>query len=386
MAITKTSNPRNPWQVDYRDGGKRYRRSFPTKREAERFDSERKAGKRIFISSRSHEKITVKRVHASWWEHVLQEGGRDRAPLAPHTATAWAYICRAYVLPQWGDTQLSSLNYEAIRAWTATMASVRDPEALAGTSTRYESLRLFRKILNHAVLVGFLEENPCLNRLGKVDYWPKSQPAEKSVLSASQITTLADALGQRHAPSQALALFMGTSGPRPSEAVAVTPADFKQRNGQSLVTISKTVQPKGKLGPTKSRKSRTIPVTDKVMELIDLNGDRNAPVFPGVHGGFLNLIWWRKHVFNPSMDKVLENHAEQSRRTGHAYPNGAGQFPRITPHGLRHSAITNALNAGVPIEVVQAMAGHASLTTTLDIYNHLTDQDMVDAATILNRV
>lgn len=45
------------------------------------------------------------------------------------------------------------------------------------------------------------------------------------------------------------------------------------------------------------------------------------------------------------------------------------------PHWMRHSAATRMLRDGVPVEVVSALLGHASVTTTLQIYGHLTAED-----------
>lgn len=49
--------------------------------------------------------------------------------------------------------------------------------------------------------------------------------------------------------------------------------------------------------------------------------------------------------------------------------------PRTTPHGLRHSFISNSLSKGVPLSVVQKYVGHTSCRTTLDIYTHLKERD-----------
>jgi len=45
------------------------------------------------------------------------------------------------------------------------------------------------------------------------------------------------------------------------------------------------------------------------------------------------------------------------------------------PHWLRHSAATRMLRDGVPVEVVSTLLGHASVSTTLSIYGHLTAED-----------
>jgi len=44
---------------------------------------------------------------------------------------------------------------------------------------------------------------------------------------------------------------------------------------------------------------------------------------------------------------------------------GAAAIPRhISPHSLRHAAITNALDAGVPLRDAQILARHAAPRTT----------------------
>lgn len=49
---------------------------------------------------------------------------------------------------------------------------------------------------------------------------------------------------------------------------------------------------------------------------------------------------------------------------------------RATPHVLRHTYATRLLRAGVRAEVVQRLLGHASVSTTLDTYAHLTIEDV----------
>jgi site-specific recombinase XerD len=45
------------------------------------------------------------------------------------------------------------------------------------------------------------------------------------------------------------------------------------------------------------------------------------------------------------------------------------------PHWCRHSMATRLLRDGVPIEVVSMLLGHASVTTTMAVYGHLTAED-----------
>lgn len=47
---------------------------------------------------------------------------------------------------------------------------------------------------------------------------------------------------------------------------------------------------------------------------------------------------------------------------------------RFTPHTLRHTFATRALERGIPPKVVQEILGHSSITMTLDLYTHVLPQ------------
>lgn len=53
---------------------------------------------------------------------------------------------------------------------------------------------------------------------------------------------------------------------------------------------------------------------------------------------------------------------------------------KVTPHLLRHTYITNLLQAGVDVKTVQYLAGHKKSKITLDIYAHLTYNKPEDLA------
>lgn len=59
-------------------------------------------------------------------------------------------------------------------------------------------------------------------------------------------------------------------------------------------------------------------------------------------------------------------------------------FPRVTPHDLRHTAASLAVQAGANVKAVQRMLGHASAAMTLDVYADLFDDDLDGVAAALD--
>jgi integrase len=60
--------------------------------------------------------------------------------------------------------------------------------------------------------------------------------------------------------------------------------------------------------------------------------------------------------------------------------------PRVRFHDLRHSHATQMLSAGIHPKIAQERLGHSTISTTLDLYSHVTDTMQQDAATRLDSI
>jgi hypothetical protein len=59
-------------------------------------------------------------------------------------------------------------------------------------------------------------------------------------------------------------------------------------------------------------------------------------------------------------------------------------LPTITPHDLRHTAVSLAVSVGGNDKAIRRMVGHAKASMTLDTYVDLFDEDLDDVADCLN--
>ena len=49
-------------------------------------------------------------------------------------------------------------------------------------------------------------------------------------------------------------------------------------------------------------------------------------------------------------------------------------IPHFYPHALRHTFATRCFEAGIDAKVVQKFLGHYSISITLDLYTHITNE------------
>lgn len=201
---------------------------------------------------------------------------------------------------------------------------------------------------------GLIQKNPAL-RTKSVKKLAKHHVYEKNAFTEEEIKLLIaelpnDLLGN------SIRTLIGT-GMRVQELLALTKDDISEDG--ALISVNKAVKMvyrEPQLGSTKSEKSsRAIPVPKKY---------RSYVLYLREHGGD-RYIWT-----TTKRDNGLYTVEEFRNRYKTAMKKIPG-VPYYAPHCCRHTYVTTLQAKQVPMDIISALAGHKSTTTTQE-YTHIT--------------
>lgn len=187
------------------------------------------------------------------------------------------------------------------------------------------------------------------------------------------------------------ALILET-GLRTGEMIGLTwdAIDWEKRT----LTVNKTLefrykQDEWRAGPPKTESSyRTIPLTDTaygiLREIYDTREYRNES------NGLSTVLTFMDRKTGQKRKLVMRDLVFINWRTGMPAKNSSydthlyklcdeAGIKRFCMHALRHTYATRAIESGMPPKVLQKLLGHASITTTMNRYVHVTDDSMKKA-------
>jgi site-specific recombinase XerD len=179
---------------------------------------------------------------------------------------------------------------------------------------------------------GHVDRNPAIHvRRPKVDNESRTLGLDRTELSAFMVQA---GIGTRR--EHALASLLALNGLRISEALNADIDDLGFERGHHTLRITR-----------KGGKIAVVPLAPRTARAVQLYiGERTVgPIFLGVYGQRMD-----RHAADRAVKRI-------ARR--------AGINKRISPHSLRHSFITAALDAGVSLRDVQDAASHADPRTTM---------------------
>jgi integrase/recombinase XerC len=182
----------------------------------------------------------------------------------------------------------------------------------------------------------------------------KGQRYPAETLTRDEVGRLLSAVGGQSSTAlrnRALIATLYRGGLRISEALALRPSDVDADSGELHIRKAK------------GRKSRRVKLDAGALDTVNLWRERRkalgfagrAPLFCGIKGagagGELKTAYIRR---------LLPKLAER-----------AGIDKRVHAHGLRHSRAAELAGEGVPVNVIQDVLGHTSLSTTNTYLAHV---------------
>jgi integrase/recombinase XerD len=270
---------------------------------------------------------------AQFLDHLLDERG-----LAKNTALAYRNDLEqfhAYIVDR-GLNAWTDVHPTLVQAWLARLAS--DGFGGASTVRKYHALKTFILYLGRT---GVLTEPPAMGNAR-----PRPAPRRIVVLSLDQVWTLLDET-RIPARERAIVTLLYSAGLRISELIAMNVADVDLAAGLVRVASAAGLE-------------REIPLSSQSIAAVKAYLVQVRPMLSG-HGdkGALFLNYAGRRI------------SRTCAWTGvHEAVKLAGLPKDVAPNTLRNSWAVHLLESGIDLRTVQALMGHADVSTT-QIYANL---------------
>jgi integrase len=305
--------------------------------------------------------------------------------VAPSTMASYQKNVRLHIKPALGELQLARLTGAQISALYRELEchGRRDHESGRGLSARTVKYchTILKSALRAAVSEGVVASNPADRAQppsAKEAKAPEIRPWSASQLSA--FTTWSEEHGRTDAVAWRVLAFTGM---RRGELLALRWRDLDLDAARLSVRRSAgIIKNKGAgeelvEGPTKTGRQRSVDLDPRTVEALrrhrvaraslDLRLVReDSLIFGDLNGGHLNPDRFSRR-FTRSL--VLARSEL-----------GADILPMIRVHDLRHTHASVLLAAGTPVKVVSERLGHATVTITLETYQHIMPGMQAEAA------
>jgi integrase len=311
------------------------------------------------------------------------ESWLEELDVAPSTRAGYNKILRAHINPVFGSRRISDIEPEEVKSFYATLRRTgrRDDKAFGSAlaeSTVSKIHLVLSAIFEEAKSEGKIISNPAKHRSVKAPKQSrrvKSSATESDILTREQLLKLLTWI-QTEATDDLYPLWhlISFTGMRRSEALALKWSDFN--SAQRFISIRRAADTatSKSLKPTKTYRSRAIALDSETIDVLvkfkeirkSLGSEFVAPE-AFIFGTLKNELRGPNDVT-----------ARWSRLIKKAVANVANLTP-VTLKGLRHTHATLLLQAGINPKIVQERLGHSDISTTLDIYTHVTPTIQVEA-------
>jgi integrase len=296
-----------------------------------------------------------------------------RMEKSPKTYESYAEIVRCYLTPAFGNERLDRLApsqiQKAYNAWTR-----QDGKPLSPRTRRYIHV-ILKSSLARAVKQQLLVRNPA--EACSTGSSARSSTKNRHVLTVEQSAHLLESI--RHMHIYWPVLLALTTGMRRGEILALRWKNVELDRGTLRVVESLEETKAGirfKAPKTDRPRGITLPAF-AAEELRRLKREQaEALLRLGIRQTGETLVCCREDGEPKLPGSITGEFARLTRKLK--------DLPRVRFHDLRHSHATALLADGVHPKIAQERLGHSTITTTMDLYSHVTDTMQADAAARLD--
>lgn len=283
-----------------------------------------------------------------WWQRCdgarqLEKASRKR------DASHW----RVHVEPYWGGVQIGGVLKPDVTKWVTKMGGEG-----VGAATIEGAVGVLRALFDVAVDARMIRINPAAGVKT-----PRRPAHVDRVLAFDEEDLLLGVLSKRFGERRDARMFVELlldTGMRWEEAAAVDREHVDLRRG--LINVGPVMERDGTIRPYPKSKAgeRPVPVGTELWPRFRdhvLTVKPGGLVFTAFEGGVLHYNSWRKRIWLP----VLEVVVERGPRNKILRTESLLDDPQPTPHDCRHTYGTRLGEAGVPVHEIMALMGHADL-------------------------
>lgn len=331
----------------------------------------REVATRVFDRKRdaeSWERDQVRSLHAGEWvdprrgrvvlASIAPDWLRSLETLKRKTRRGHESAWKNHIDPKFGKAPVSSITAAQVSAWVGDLVAGGLAPA---TAQRY--LASLRSLLAFAVDDGRCTRNVAAGV--KVKTGGRNARREGQFLTLDELDALVSACTGPYAD---VVVVLGLCGLRWGELAGLRVGDRVRVPGAGL-RLQRAVLADSTTGELyvetlKGSRARTVALPAAAAAVVDAWSQGKDPgdwLFGAPYGGPLSESNWRRAVSWAQAKKAIGR-------------------PALRPHDLRHTAASLWLSVGADPKVVQRVLGHATASMTLDLYGHLVDQNLWDAA------
>lgn len=363
-------------------------------RQADAWEQEQKADFERTHSKDDKSKITFADfVQSRWWPDHVMDGTHT-----PSSVSFYRYMS-ADLTAYFGKKKLNSIDAEAVKRYIKylnTEATSKNGEPLSPTTVQHHFGTL-RNIMEYARRFHYIQIDPCQDLSQKekphrgkkkVDFLEPTQAQRFMLAMEEDYRKAAERLDaakrnteskeyrraqgafQRSLYWQCLMNVLITTGLRRGECVGLQWGDL---DGEKLtlsisrnVSIDKESEEKYHIGDTKTGEDRVVPISGRLYGLLmslkrEQESKYQAALMPTAF-----IFCSEVNPYAPLYPTTVTRHVGKFIKQ-HNLPN-------VSPHDLRHTAATLALESGADLKQVQELLGHKDASTTMQFYAGVTDE------------